>query len=175
MIKLFLALLSFDTWSACPIVLCEVSLVLQAADHPPTTDFRHVVVSLKWLLEQFALLYAILVIESMGPPLVAAVIMEYGLLVQDLTAKVRSSSPRWPLAFSNSKIRITRVYKDFLSNNIDGKITECWLVNEENIFSYFCYVKSAKLVAHDWSSVCLATAYSIKKFCFSVTMVSRFE
>ena len=87
---------------ACPIVcfihvllfvLYEVSLVIQAAGHPPTTDVRHVVVSLKCLLEHVALLYAIVVIESMGLPLVAAVIMEYGLLVQDLTAKVRSSSP----------------------------------------------------------------------------------
>ena len=68
--------------------------MLQAAGHPPTTDFCHVVVSLEWLLEQFALLYAIVVIESTGPPLVAAIIMEYGLLVQDLTAKVGSSSPR---------------------------------------------------------------------------------
>ena len=54
-------------------------------------------------------------------------------------------------------------WKNFLINNIEGKITECWLVNEESIFSKFCFVKRAKLVIHNWSSGCLATAYSIKK------------
>lgn len=63
-----------------------VSLVLQEAGQLPTTDFLHVVVSLKWVMEQYALLHASVVIESKGPPLVAAVIMEYGFLVQDLNA-----------------------------------------------------------------------------------------
>ena len=35
-------------------------------------------------------------------------------------------------------------------------------------------MKRAKLLAHDWSSGCLATAHSIDKL-FSVTMASRFE
>ena len=35
-------------------------------------------------------------------------------------------------------------------------------------------MKRAKLLAHDWSSGCLATAYSIEKF-FSATIASRFE
>ena len=35
-------------------------------------------------------------------------------------------------------------------------------------FSLFCFVKRAKLLAHDWSSGCLATGRS-------VTMASRFE
>ena len=34
-------------------------------------------------------------------------------------------------------------------------------------------MKRAKLLAHDWSSGCLAIAYSIEKI--SVTMTSRFE
>ena len=29
-----------------------------------------------------------------------------------------------------------------------------------------CFLKRAKLLAHDWSSGCLATAYSIKKLFF---------
>ena len=64
--------------------------MLQAAGHLLATDTRHVVVSLKWMPKQIALLHAIMVIQSMGPPLVAAVMMEYGLQVQDPTAKVRS-------------------------------------------------------------------------------------
>ena len=35
-------------------------------------------------------------------------------------------------------------------------------------------MKSAKLLAHDWSSGCLATVYSIENF-FSATIASRFE
>ena len=35
-------------------------------------------------------------------------------------------------------------------------------------------MKRAKLLAHDWSSGCLATAYSIEKL-FFVTMASRLE
>ena len=68
--------------------------MLQVAGHLLATDIRHVVVSLKWILEQIALLDAIVVIESMGPPRVAAVMMEYGLLVQDPPVKVRSLSLR---------------------------------------------------------------------------------
>ena len=58
------------------------------------------------------------------------------------------------------------------TNNIAGKITECWLVNEECIFSSLCFVKGAKLLAHDWSSGCLATAYSIEKLFFCHSGVS---
>ena len=36
-------------------------------------------------------------------------------------------------------------------------------------------MKRAKLLAQEWSSGCLATAYSIENFFFSVTMASRFE
>ena len=36
-------------------------------------------------------------------------------------------------------------------------------------------MKRAKLLAHDWSSGCLETAYSIEKLFFSVTMASCFE
>ena len=35
-------------------------------------------------------------------------------------------------------------------------------------------MKRAKLLAHDWSSGCLATAYAIEKL-FYVIMASRFE
>ena len=35
-------------------------------------------------------------------------------------------------------------------------------------------MKRAKIIAHDWSSGCLATVYSIEKL-FSLTMASRFE
>ena len=64
--------------------------MLQATGHLLATDIRHVVVSLEWFMEQDALLRAIMVIESMGLPQVNAVIMEYGLLVQYPTVKVRS-------------------------------------------------------------------------------------
>ena len=67
--------------------------MLQAAGHLLATDIRHVLPP-KWILEQIALLHAIVVIESMGPPLVAAVMMEYGLQVQDPTVKVRTSTLR---------------------------------------------------------------------------------
>ena len=67
--------------------------MLQAAGHLLATDTRHVLPP-KWILEQIALLHAIVVIESMGPPLAAAVMMEYGLQVQDPTVKVRTSTLR---------------------------------------------------------------------------------
>jgi len=63
------------------------SLVLQAAGQLLAADTRHVVVFLKWILEQIALLHAIAVIESMDPPQVAAVMMESGILVQVPTVK----------------------------------------------------------------------------------------
>ena len=68
--------------------------MLQAAGHLLETDTRIVVLSLKWVLEQIALLHAIVDIESMGPPLVAAVGMEGGLTDQHPTVKVRSLSLR---------------------------------------------------------------------------------
>jgi len=39
------------------------------------------------------------------------------------------------------------------------------LIGQRREFSFFviCFVKRAKLLAHDWSSGCLATAYSIEK------------
>ena len=51
-------------------------------------------------------------------------------------------------------------------HNIEGKITECCLVNEEGIFSEFCFMKRAKLLTQDWSSGCLATAHLIEKLFF---------
>ena len=39
-----------------------------------------------------------------------------------------------------------------VNNNIEGKITECWLVNEESIFFLIFLRGRAKLLAHDWSS-----------------------
>lgn len=63
------------------------SLVLQATGPLLATGTLPVVMSLKWVLEQIALLRVIMVIESMGLPLVAAVMMEHGLLVQHLTVK----------------------------------------------------------------------------------------
>ena len=108
MFNVFLALLSFDTlvnrMSFNLFVLCEESLVLQAAGQLLATDTRHVVVFLKWILEQIALLHAIAVIESMDPPQVAAVMMEYGLLVQVQTVKVKSFILRYRLASSDSKL-----------------------------------------------------------------------
>ena len=64
--------------------------MLQAAGQLLATDTRHVVVSLKWILEQIALLHVVVVIQSMDPPQVAAVMMEYGLLDQYPTVRVRS-------------------------------------------------------------------------------------
>ena len=39
------------------------------------------------------------------------------------------------------------------------------LIGQRREFSFLliCFVKSAKLLAHDWSSGCQATAYSIEK------------
>ena len=47
------------------------------------------------------LLHAIAVIESMDPPQVAAAMMEYGLIVQDPTVKVKSFILRYRLASSD--------------------------------------------------------------------------
>ena len=108
MFNVFLTFLSFDTLvnriSLNFFVLCEESLVLQAAGQLLATDTRHVVVFLKWILEQIALLHAIAVIQSMDPPQVAAVMMEYGLLVQVQTVKVKSFILRYRLASSDSKL-----------------------------------------------------------------------
>ena len=41
-------------------------------------------------------------------------------------------------------------------------------------FSYFCFVKRAKLLAHDWSSACPATIYSLEKLFFCTNGVSRY-
>ena len=60
----------------------------------------------------------------------------------------------------------------FLTNNIEGKITECWLINEGGIYFLILHVKRAKLLAHDWSSCCLATAHAIKKLFFCNNGVS---
>jgi len=80
--------------------------VLQAAGQLLATDTRHVVVSLKWILEQIALLHAIVVIQSMDPPQVAAVMMEYGLQDQYPTVKVRSFILQKRLASSDSKLEL---------------------------------------------------------------------
>ena len=58
--------------------------------------------------------------------------------------------------------------------NTEGKITECWLVNGEYFFK-FGFVKRAKLHAHNWSSGCLTTAYSIEKLFFSNNDVSFWD
>ena len=47
--------------------------------------------------------------------------------------------------------------------NIESKITECWLLNEEGILFFLLLVMRAKLLAHNWSSGCLATAFAIEK------------
>ena len=70
------------------------------------------------------------------------------------------------LLISNRARLIWNHLPDYSLNNIEGKITECWLVNEESIFLKICFVMRAKLLAHDWSSSCLATAFSIDKLCF---------
>ena len=110
MFNLLLALLSFDTlvnrMSFNLFVLCEESLVLQAAGQLLATDTRHVVMFLKWILEKIALWHVIMVIESMGPPLVAAVMMEHGLLVQQPTVKVRRFILRYQLASFDSKLEL---------------------------------------------------------------------
>ena len=50
------------------------------------------------------------------------------------------------------------------SNNIEAKITECRLINEEGIVFSILLVKRAKLRANDRSSGCLPTADAIEKF-----------
>ena len=50
-------------------------------------------------------------------------------------------------------------------NNIEGKITEYWLVNEDSIFFLISFVKRAKLLAQNGSSGCLATANAISGSC----------
>ena len=64
-----------------------------------------------------------------------------------------------------------------LINNIEGKITECWLVNEEGIFFLILLVKWEKLLGDDWSSGCLAIAYAIEKLLLNPFFdnASRFE
>ena len=71
-------------------------------------------------------------------------------------------------------IIISMALNDF--ENIEGRITESWLVNEEALF-LICLVKRAELLAHYWSSGRLATAYSIGKVLLKIseTMASRFE
>lgn len=54
--------------------------MVQAAGKLLETENRPVVIK-KWILEQVAWLNVIVVIESMGLPLVGAVTMEHGLLV----------------------------------------------------------------------------------------------
>ena len=65
------------------------------------------------------------------------------------------------------------------SNNIEGKITECWLVNEKGIFfslNFACeegQITGSRLVLSF-----PATAYAIKKLLQKkspITMASRFE
>ena len=85
---------------------------------------------------------------------------------------IHAGNSRVPPRDLTSRPKPCRGNKRFLQcnfsflNNIEGKITECWLVNEEGIFFLICFVKRAKLLAHDWSSDYLATAYSIEKFFF---------
>ena len=120
---------SFEFWHLSEaqvllFVLCEESLVLQANGHLLATDIRHVVALLKWILEQFAMLHVIMAIESMGIPLVAAVMTEHGLLVQHPTVKVRS----WLLSSSDSKIRIIRIYNvSFLVETEHALSVQCVL------------------------------------------------
>ena len=40
------------------------------------------------------------------------------------------------------------------------------LIGQRREFFLFCFAKKAKLLAHDWSLGCLATAYSIEKLFF---------
>ena len=47
--------------------------------------------------------------------------------------------------------------------NIESKITEFWLLNEEGGLLLLLLVMRAKLLAHNWSSGCLATAFAIEK------------
>ena len=51
------------------------------------------------------------------------------------------------------------------------------LIGQRREFSFLliCFVKSAKLLAHDWSSGCQATAYSIEKLfiCNDEFLVSK--
>ena len=48
-----------------------------------------------------------------------------------------------------------------------------WLM--KRVVFLILLVKRTRLLAHDWSSGCLATAHAIEKFFFSVTMAFRFE
>ena len=52
------------------------------------------------------------------------------------------------------------------TNNIEGKITECWLVNKERIFFLILLCEEGKITRSRWSTGCLATAYSIEKLFF---------
>ena len=48
----------------------------------------------------------------------------------------------------------------------EGTITECFFVNEEASFFLILLLKRARLLARDWSSGCVATAYAIEKLFF---------
>ena len=53
-------------------------------------------------------------------------------------------------------------YGHYTTNNIEGKITECWLVNEEGNFSYMTWRWRGQNFSI-FLSVCLETAYALKK------------
>ena len=67
-------------------------------------------------------------------------------------------------ALLTNVIKVAKNYFFWLNNN-EGKVTECRLVNEESGFFFFIFLaKRAKLLAHDWSSEPLATAYANEKY-----------
>lgn len=71
-------------------------------------------------------------------------------------------------------IIISMALNDF--ENIEGRITESWLVNEEARFLIWL-VNRAKLLARYLSSSFPTTAYSIEKVLLKISepMASRFE
>ena len=83
-----------------------------------------------------------------------------------------------PLLRANTKLPFRRVFFFFFfffTNNIEGKITECWLVNEESIF----FLNFALWRGQNyWLTIGPQLTWQQliqSRNCFSVTMASRFE
>ena len=60
-------------------------------------------------------------------------------------------------------------------NNMEGKITECWLVNEEGIFFLFLLCEEGKITRSRLVLRLSSKQLIQSRSCFSVTMASRFE
>ena len=61
------------------------------------------------------------------------------------------------------------------TNDIEGKITECWLVNEESIFFLILLCEEGKIARSRLVLRLPSNSLLKSRSCFSVTMASRFD